>query len=50
MAKVEALIITADTRLALLALKIIKPFVYLRLVSVDHAAYLVSRLVRLRVG
>ena len=41
---------SADMRWARVAIALLKPLVYLRLVSVDRAAYLASRLVRLRVG
>ena len=50
MAKVGPLKITADTRWARRAIAVLKPLVYLRLISVDRAAFLASRLVRLQVG
>lgn len=41
---------TADMRWARVAIAVLKPLVYLRLISVDRAAYVASRLVRLRVA
>lgn len=50
MAKIDYVEVTLETnmRAVRIALAVLKPLVFLRLISVERAAYLASRLVRVR--